>query len=217
MNERKRIGFLGGTFNPIHNGHLMIAEAARAYLALEEVLLIPSGCSYMKANLAIAKASHRLAMTRLAAADNPYFTVSDIELKRPGNTYTAETIAELKGLYPEAKLFFIIGADTLFMMEQWKDPAHIFAEVTVAVAGRLPTPSPASPAENQRAPEQPFEAQIARLQARFRADIQKLPLCNIEISSSEIRTRAGRGQSLRYMVPETVREYIMHHKIYQIS
>ncbi len=198
----KKIGFLGGTFNPIHTGHLLIAEAAREYLKLEKVIFMPSGCSYMKTDMDIPEAVIRLEMIRLAVADNPFFTVSDMEILRSGNTYTYETIEQLKAENPDTEIVFIVGADTLFTMEKWKMPERIFKEAIIAAAVR----DDKSPTEMQR--------QIDYLTDKYHGDIRLLPIKNVEISSTDIRTLTKSGKSIRYMLPDAVREYISENEIY---
>ncbi|MDR2889156.1 MAG: nicotinate-nucleotide adenylyltransferase [Lachnospiraceae bacterium] len=224
MDKTKKVGFLGGTFNPIHYGHLMIAESAREYLDLDEVLLMPSGHSYMK-SVASASAEHRLAMTRLAARDYPHFTVSDMEIRRGGNTYTADTIDELRSTYPQAELYFIIGADTLLMMDNWSEPARIFAGAKIAVAVRDFEENKdiggasADHAEVVKEPSVHFteamKAQTAYLKEKYHADIIALPIKAIELSSSTIRARIKAGRPIGDMVPEAVTHYINEHKLYR--
>lgn len=136
--KAERIGILGGTFDPIHLGHLIIAEQARDQYSLDKVLLIPSGHSYFKDNRSkkVQPAQVRLEMTKIAAGDYGPFDVSDIEVNRPGNTYSFETLEELKAQYPESELFFIVGADTICSMRTWKEPKRIFDVCTVLAAMR---------------------------------------------------------------------------------
>ena len=129
-----KIGIIGGTFDPIHNGHLYIARKAMEEFNLSKVLFIPTGVSYMKTD--VSGAEHRYEMVRLVIKNYPAFEISDLEVFRGGNTYTCETIAELKKEYPEDKFYFIIGVDTLFMMEKWKDYEYIFKNVTIICADR---------------------------------------------------------------------------------
>ncbi len=205
MEKNSRIGILGGTFNPIHLAHLLIAESAGDYLGLEEVIFIPSGRSYMKADIRMPDAGVRYEMTRLAVSDNPLFSVSDLEMRRAGNTYTYETVEQLKELYPDKELCFIVGADTLFTMDTWMYPERIFQATSVAVAVR----------NDKSRPE--VRTQMTHLAERYQAEICLLPIMNLEISSSDIRTRLSAGQSVRYMLPETVREYILNHQIYTLE
>ena len=134
--NRMRIGILGGTFDPIHLGHLIIAEQARDQYALDKVLLIPSGHSYFKDNRKrkVLPAQTRLEMTRIAAGDRACFEVSDIEVTRPGNTYSFETLEELGRQNPDADLFFIVGADTVCSMRTWREPGRIFDACTILAA-----------------------------------------------------------------------------------
>lgn len=198
----KKIGIFGGTFNPIHNGHLILAEAARQNCCLEEVLLIPSGCSYMKDQREILPGKIRLEMARLAALDNPYFTVSDIEINRTGYSYTCETLKQLRRNMPDARLYYIIGADTLFHMENWKNPEQIFSDCVLVAAVR-------DGWENAR-----MERQISYLTDKYHADIRLLPSLHIEISSTEIRNRCRKKQSIRYLVPESVRLFLEQNGYY---
>lgn len=198
----KRIGICGGTFNPIHNGHLILAESARQNYCLDEVLLIPSGCSYMKDQSEILSGEIRLEMTRLAVMDNPYFTVSDIEINRAGYSYTFETLQKLKDEKADAQFYYIIGADTLFHMESWKNPERIFSGCVIAAAVRAGW-------EEAR-----LQEQISYLSAKYQADIRMLPSPYIEISSTEIRSRCHKKQSIRYLVPERVRLFLEQNGYY---
>lgn len=192
----KKIGVLGGTFNPIHNGHLILAESARQEFQLEEVLLIPSGCSYMKEQTEILPGNIRFEMTRLAAMENPYFTASDIEVTRTGYSYTCETLRQLKKERSDAQIYYIIGADTLFHMESWKNPEQIFTGCVTVAAVR-------DGWDDER-----LQKQIDYLSGKYRADIRLLPSLHIEISSTEIRNRCRKKQSIRYLVPECVRMFL---------
>ena len=204
--NKKKIGILGGTFDPIHLGHLIIAEQARDQYGLDQILLIPSGHSYFKDNRAqkVLPALTRLEMTRKAVSDYPPFEVSDIEVRRSGNTYTYETLEELADLHPEAELYFIVGADTVCSMSTWREPARIFAACTVLAAMR----------EDQVDPES-FEQGIKDLENRFHARIRTISIPNIGISSTQIRERAGNGKSIHYLVPNALESYIIENGIYK--
>ena len=204
--NKKKIGILGGTFDPIHLGHLIIAEQARDQYGLDQVLLIPSGHSYFKDNRAqkVLPALTRLEMTRKAVSDYPPFEVSDIEVRRSGNTYTYETLEELADLHPEAELYFIVGADTVCSMSTWREPARIFAACTVLAAMR----------EDQVDPES-FQQGIKDLENRFHARIRTISIPNIGISSTQIRERAGNGKSIHYLVPNALESYIIENGIYK--
>ena len=204
--NKKKIGILGGTFAPIHLGHLIIAEQARDQYGLDQVLLSPSGHSYFKDNRAqkVLPALTRLEMTRKAVSDYPPFEVSDIEVLRSGNTYTYETLEELADLHPEAELYFIVGADTVCSMSTWREPARIFAACTVLAAMR----------EDQVDPES-FQQGIKDLENRFHARIRTISIPNIGISSTQIRERAGNGKSIHYLVPNALESYIIENGIYK--
>ena len=135
---KRRVGILGGTFDPIHMAHLIIAEAAYDAFDLDEVLLMPSGHSYFKDDREqkVLPPEIRYAMTCEAASDNPHFTASDFEIHRPGNTYTCDTLRELRMQNPENHYFFIVGADTVLSILTWKNPEQIFADCTLLAAIR---------------------------------------------------------------------------------
>lgn len=203
----QRIGIMGGTFNPIHMGHLMLAEYVRDRLALDEIWFIPTGCSYMKQrNIELGKMpspEERMEMTRLAVEDNEYFRCLDIEIKREGNTYTYETMEELKKLYPEHDFFYILGADCLFAIDKWKEPQRIFNACEIAAAVRGDVSSDA------------MEEKIACLKDEFDARISLFPFRNIEISSTELREYVRQGKSIRYMVCGKVITYIEEKGLYR--
>ena len=199
----KKIGVLGGTFNPIHFGHLLLAEQARQTFCLDLVLLIPSGLSYMKRTQEILPGEIRLEMARLAAADNPFFSVSDLEVKRSGNSYTCETLQQLHALYEGASLYYIVGADTLFQMEQWREPESIFSGCITAAAVR------------DGIADDRLKEKIDCLRRTYGADIRLLPSLHLEISSSDIRTRIREGRSVRYLMPENVRQFILSNGLYR--
>lgn len=168
-----KIGIIGGTFDPIHNGHLYIARKAMEEYSLDKILFIPTGVSYMKTGVSNAK--DRYEMVRLAIKDYPKFEISDLEVFRGGNTYTYETIDELKKIYPGDKLYFIIGTDTLFMMEKWRNFEHIFHNVTLIVAKR----------EDERSDEE--EKKAKHLKEKYDAKIKFLKAVPRNISSTLIR------------------------------
>ena len=190
--KAERIGILGGTFDPIHLGHLIIAEQARDQYQLDRVLLIPSGHSYFKDHRSkkVQPAQVRLEMTKIAAGSYKPFEVSDIEVNRPGNTYSFETLEELKALNPESELFFIVGADTICSMRTWREPQRIFDVCTVLAAMR----------EDQVDPEE-FQRETQALEKDFGARIYPVSIPNIGISSTQIRERAASGKSIHYLDP----------------
>ena len=133
----KKTGIMGGTFNPIHNGHLLLAEEAREFLNLDEVIFMPSGNSYMKSAASILKGEMRARMVELAISGNPYYLLSRMELERKGPTYTCDTLVQLKNSYPENEFYFIAGADTLLTLEGWKNPEMVLKNCIMAVAAGL--------------------------------------------------------------------------------
>ena len=204
--KAERIGILGGTFDPIHLGHLIIAEQARDQYQLDRVLLIPSGHSYFKDHRSkkVQPAQVRLEMTKIAAGSYKPFEVSDIEVNRPGNTYSFETLEELKALNPESELFFIVGADTICSMRTWREPQRIFNVCTVLAAMR----------EDQVDPEE-FQRETQALEKDFGARIYPVSIPNIGISSTQIRERAASGKSIHYLVPDALESYIIESGIYK--
>lgn len=199
----KRIGIMGGTFNPIHNGHLAIAQAAKEQFSLEKVLFMPSGVPYMKNLQEVLPASVRCEMTALAIREIPYFEVSDIEAVTEGNTYTYRTLEKLKSLHPDTDYHFILGADSLLAIEKWKNPNRIFQNCIILAAAR-----------NDK-PQTDMETQIAHLKEKFNARISILENDFIDISSSLIRKLVHNRASINGLVPPSIEEYISIHKLYQ--
>lgn len=204
MAPKKRIGIMGGTFNPIHQGHLILAEQAREYCGLDEVLFIPSGNSYMKPSDEILDGKTRISMTALAIEDNPYFALSTMEVEREGATYTCDTIRELKSLNPSTEYFFIMGADAFFIFEKWKNYNEILANCILVVESR-----------DEKDTSQ-LEEKAANLQKKYQAEIIMLPERKIDLSSTEIRNRLKNGESVRYMIPDKVLSYIQKNRLYHI-
>ncbi len=200
-----RIGIMGGTFNPIHNGHLLLAETAREYLKLDRVLFMPSGNPYMKNVSSILNGELRAEMIQLAIQENPFFAISKMELEREGPTYTWETLYELRKNNPEDRFFFLMGADSLFMVESWKRPEYILKNCIIVVAVR-----------GSNTPEQ-IKEMINWLTHKYQADIRILPSGNIDISSSDIRAKLKNGNSVRYMLPDRVLTYINEKGLYNLE
>lgn len=199
----KKTGILGGTFNPIHMAHLIVAEIALEEAGLDEILFVPSGCSYLKDAADILPAKERIRMTGLAIEDNPKFALSTIETDREGNSYTCDTLLELKERYPDQENYLIVGADNLFTMEEWKDPEVIFrnAKILAAVRGGKK--------------REDMEEKIRELKEKYGADIMLLHIKHVDISSSMIRKKVAEGRSIRYMLPERVRQYIIKNHFYE--
>ena len=198
----KKIGILGGTFNPIHIGHLLLGETARCHENLDEVWFMPSGISYLKRNISIPDGSVRLEMVREAVKDNPYFRASDVEVLREGNTYTSDTLVWLTERFPEDSFYFIVGADSLMHMETWHQPEIIFQNCTVLAAIR------------DDVDFEKLEVQKDYLISKFHAKINLLPYPFMDLSSTEIRRRVREGKSIRYMVNNEVLSFIERNHLY---
>ncbi len=198
----KKIGVMGGTFNPIHIGHLLLAQAALNEFQLDTVMFLPSGYSYMKDGDTIEEADIRMKMVQLAIAGNPLFFTSDMEIKRAGNTYTCDTMQELKREYPQDSLFFICGADCLFSIEKWKNPQVIFDSCTILAAVR------------NGIDDTQMKKKCDELMHLFHGNAFLLPFPETAISSTEIRKHIALQKSIRYMVPDKVREFIEDNHLY---
>lgn len=200
-----RIGIMGGTFNPIHTGHLLLAEHAMETAGLDEVWIVPTGCSYLKRKegIDVLPAEDRYRMVCLAIADNDRFRGLDMEIRRPGDSYSYETMEQLNREYPGNRFFFICGADCLYTIEYWKCADRLFAacDILAAVRGNADIES--------------MQKKITELGERYGAQIRLLPFRRIEISSSEIRQRRREGLSVRYLVPEAVRKYMEEKGLYR--
>lgn len=199
----RKIGIMGGTFNPIHVGHLLLAQWAMEENGLDQVWFIPTGCSYMKQDKSIVSPMDRFHMTSLALAGNDRMLCLDTEVRRQGNTYTYETLEELKRMYPEEHFYFIIGADCLFAMEEWRCPERIFSNCSVIAAVR------------GNAPVDQMRQKIKELEERFLADIRLMEFLNLEISSTLVRDLVRAGKNIRYLTPEPVADYIGKKGFYQ--
>ncbi|MDP3732726.1 MAG: nicotinate-nucleotide adenylyltransferase [Candidatus Omnitrophota bacterium] len=186
-----KIGILGGTFNPIHIGHLILAEEAREKLKLAQVIFVPAYLPPHKDNSDIAYANARLAMVKIAIKGNRYFSASDTEIKRDGRSYTIDTLKELKKIYPQDELYFIIGSDLLKYLDDWKDLQEIIKMVRFIVATR---------------PGYPLE--------KIPSHISTIPIRAVDISGFEIRKAIKDNLSFRYLVPEQVYRYIVKKKLY---
>jgi nicotinate-nucleotide adenylyltransferase len=195
-----RLGLLGGTFNPPHLGHLVCAQEAYLQLGLEQLLLVPARLPPHKAVDADPGIEHRLELCRLAVAGDPRLGVSDLEAGREGPSYTVDTLEQLHYQMPDSELFLIVGADVAVGFAGWREPDRVLALATVAVAERPGT---------SRAV---VEDVLGRLSGGARSRFFEMP--EIGISSTMLRERVRTGESTRYLMPETVRDYIDQHRIY---
>ncbi len=198
----KRLGILGGTFNPPHNGHIYIAQQARLKAGLERVLFIPCGNPPHKSVDGEVDALIRLEMTRLAIMNEPYFELCDAEVRSEKKSYTANTLKYLKALYPECELCFIVGGDSLDYMEAWYHPEVIFSLAEVVAVSRKGL-------NNSAAREKAQE-----LQMRYGAKITLIEVEPLDISSSEIRQMIRCGEDVTDFVDKNVLNYIKKNEIY---
>jgi nicotinate-nucleotide adenylyltransferase len=194
-----KAGLLGGTFDPVHMGHLLLAEHAREALALDQVLFVPAGEPWRKGHREITPAEHRLAMLRLAVAGNDALGITDIELRREGPSYTADTLEALAGERLDDEFYFILGADALADLPHWRDPERIVRHATLAVA-----------------PREEDEVELGWLAERGLASrVVTFAFPRIDVSSTDVRRRAAAGLSVRYMVPDGVAAYIVAQGLYR--
>ena len=197
-----KIGIMGGTFDPIHLGHLVTAEAVRELFALDEILFIPAARPPHKLGRNVTDEQHRLAMTTLATNSNKFFRVSDMELKRTGLSYTLDTMNELHKTFGRStELFFIIGADSLVDLSKWHEARELVEKCHFIATTRQGVDVDFSAVEN-------YFGAIAR------EHIHRVTTPSLEISSTDIRDKVRRGRSIKYLVPEVVEKYILNMRLY---
>ena len=197
-----RRGILGGTFDPPHIAHLVMADQARSQLGLPCVLLVPAGQPPHKLDRPITPIEHRLAMTQLAIADDPSLALSRVDVDRPGPHYTADTLALLHAAHPDDELYLLIGSDSLRDLTAWRDPSRVVAQARLAV---------------MRRPD--AELDISRLESALpgiSARVEWLDAPWLNISSSDIQRRVRGGGSIRHLVPAAVERYIVEHELYRL-
>lgn len=206
MQSRARYGILGGTFDPPHIGHLLVAQEAHTRLSLDRVWFVPAGLPPHKPDQPVTIAASRLAMVERAIADDERFAVSTVELERPGLSYTVDTLRALRATWgPSVELFFVLGWDMLLYLPHWHDAPGVLAELDGLVAMHRP----GFGGEPQV---------VAQLQEQIPGVSEKLilvPMPQVELSSSDIRERVARSLPIRYLVPDTVCQYIVQHGLYR--
>ena len=192
---RRRIGVMGGTFDPIHNGHLVAASEVAQHFDLDEVVFVPTGVPYQKTD--VTPGEHRYLMTVIATAANPTFMVSRVDIERGGPTYTIDTLRDLRAIHPDADLFFISGADAVAQILDWKDASELFSLAHFVAVSR-----PGHRLSVSGLPE---------------GDVSLLEVPALAISSTDCRSRVGRGFPVWYLVPDGVVQYISKHHLYRSS
>ena len=192
LTDKRRIGVMGGTFDPIHNGHLVAASEVASAFDLDEVIFVPTGSPYLKDN--VTPAEHRYLMTVIATASNPRFKVSRIDIDREGPTYTVDTLSDMQKLYPDADLVFISGADAIAQISAWKNADHLWDLAHFVAVSR--------PGHQLTIPDAPEGA------------ISKLEIPALAISSTDIRARVQTGKPVWYLVSDGVVQYIAKNRLY---
>jgi nicotinate-nucleotide adenylyltransferase len=196
------LGIYGGSFDPIHLGHLLVAEATREALALARVLFVPARVSPLKPHGPVAGAEHRARMVALAIEGNPHFALSRVDLDREGPSYSVDTVARIRDEAPDADLYFLVGMDALPDLPRWRDPERLLALCRLAAFGR-----PDAPPLDRAAIEAALPGSAARIEA--------VQVPAIAISSTDLRQRLREGRSVRYRVLPTVEAYLHAHHLYQ--
>lgn len=191
--RRRRIGVMGGTFDPIHHGHLVAASEVQQSFELDEVVFVPTGQPWMKEG--VSAAEHRYLMTVIATASNPRFTTSRVDIERGGTTYTIDTLRDLRKQHPDADLFFITGADAVAQIVEWKDMDELWELAHFVAVSR-----PGHPLSIRGLPEQ---------------GVSSLEVPALAISSTDCRRRVDRGFPVWYLVPDGVVQYISKHHLYR--
>lgn len=197
-----KLGLIGGTFNPIHLGHLIISEYIRETFLLDRVIFIPSGNPPHKSMKDIISSKHRKAMVDIATDSNPHFTVSTMETDRIGKSYTIDTVLQFKFLYPNDQFYFIIGADSLFKLTSWKDFKTLAISTTFILCGR------------PGLEEEEIYNEIKNLKDRYNANIKYIKIPLVDISSTSIRERVRNHKSIKYLVTDEIEDYIKKNNLY---
>lgn len=205
MEEKlQKIGIMGGTFDPIHIGHLILGETAYEQFGLDKVLFMPAGNPPHKQHReGRATDEQRVEMVRLAIAGNPHFALSLEEMNAEGYSYTYRTLERLKASHPDTSYYFIIGADSLFDFAGWKEPERISRACTIVAATR-----------NQVSPAL-INEKLSELNGRFEGKFLKLDSLNMDVSSKELRKWVKKGRTIRYYVPDAVADYLYENRIYR--
>jgi nicotinate-nucleotide adenylyltransferase len=204
----RRVGLLGGTFDPIHYGHLVVAEEVRAGLDLDEMLFVPVGQPPHKRDGEITPAHHRLAMLELGIKSNPHFSISLVEVDRQGPSYTVDTLRLLRRRWgSQVEIYFVIGWDGLEELSSWYEPEGVLEQVTRLVAVHRPG--------YEAAPQ--YRDRLEQLFPMLKQRLLSMATPQLEISATEVRQRVAEGRPVKYQVPEAVERYIARHGLYRQS
>ena len=214
-----KIGLFGGTFNPIHFGHLRSAEEVREAFALDRIYFVPAAQPPHKGGSDLAPAAHRLRMVELAVADNPSFSASSVELERPGTSYSVDTIRHFLAVFQPASLLFIVGIDAFRELATWRDYPTIPRLCDLLVTSRpgLPTPSPTQllPVALKTLFWYDPATNVYRHTSGHSLSLHEI--AGLDIAASTVRGKVREGKSIRYLVPASVEAYITHHALYQLE
>jgi nicotinate-nucleotide adenylyltransferase len=194
---KRRVGVMGGTFDPIHHGHLVAASEVRSRFDLDEVVFVPTGAPWQKSDRQVTAPEHRYLMTVIATAANPHFTVSRVDIDRDGPTYTIDTLRDLQAADPQAELFFITGADAMAQILSWRDHEELFDLAHFVGVTR---------------PGHPMTPETLDGLPPDRVTLMEIPA--LAISSTDCRQRVGAGEPVWYLVPDGVVQYIGKHGLY---
>ena len=201
--ECRKIGILGGTFDPIHNAHLLLGESAREQFGLDRVIYIPNNLAHMPHRSEVSGAEERYQMVKMAINDNPYFTCSRLEIDKPDGSYTVDTIADLKKMYPGDELYLILGADSVLGIDSWYRSSELLKSCIIIAATRNDDDVEA------------LDKKRRELQSIYGADVRILNFNRIDISATDIRERIRKGRSVRYMLPDGCIEFICIKGLYK--
>ncbi len=197
-----KIGILGGSFNPIHFGHLILAENVGKEAGLDKVILMPANTSPFKVGTKSASNEDRFNMVKLAVSGNEYLEASDFESASERISYTIDTMKMLREIYPSDELYFILGADSALTLEKWKGAEELITQFPIRIGGR--------PGYD----DEKLEQYVEGLRDKYDADICVVEIPKADVSSTEIRKRSREGRSIKYLTPDAVAEYIVSGKIY---
>lgn len=199
---KRKVGIMGGSFDPIHLGHLVVANEVLNIYKLDEIIFVPTGDPPHKKGLK-AESFHRLLMVNMAVLSNDKFYVSDIEIKNPGKSYTLNTLRELKKLYPDTEFYFITGTDAVIDLPSWHEPEEVLKLCSFIAVSR-----PGISSEE-------VKNKINEIQKKYGGTIELLQVPMLQISSTNIRERFALGISAKYLLPQAVEQYIIKNELYK--